>query len=436
MTVVRDKLWAVGQWLTHDFFKASAMIFALGLIGSLLNLACRVVLGRMLTSEQYGEMETMMQVCAYVSVPVGALQMVVAREAARAKGQGQEGRIGDVIWTMGRQLSGYVLAAMALLAIAAPFLRDFFRFNSVWPVFATASIVLSVFTFSIIFGGLQGGHRFWQGSVSSLIGPVFRIGLSWALIKHGFGATGALAALAGSTVAMSLAGFAFAWDLVKQRSRKLIRMAPLYQFIWPIVLTMWMASILGGIDIFIVKRAFSSLTAGDYARTIAVVRLSLFVNGALTVALFPWVASEQAGGRKTAHLLGKALGVGMGISVLAAVFFTVFPGFVLGIFYREVQPVMIEWIRLLGWALIPGSLFTILTQYHMARQEYRFLYWLIPAGAAYGALLLLCRQSIHAIIVAMGAGSLVVVAGLLFPVLLEHRNREMALPLEAKKEEH
>ena len=306
------------------------------------------------------------------------------------------------------------------------------RISLPWSIALPAAAAAFVFSFA----GAMAVTWLPKDVVRPLVLGLLVLVLAYTVIKPGFGATGALAALAGSTVAMSLAGFAFAWDLVKQRSRKLIRMAPLYQFIWPIVLTMWMASILGGIDIFIVKRAFSSLTAGDYARTIAVVRLSLFVNGALTVALFPWVASEQAGGRKTAHLLGKALGVGMGISVLAAVFFTVFPGFVLGIFYREVQPVMIEWIRLLGWALIPGSLFTILTQYHLARQEYRFLYWLIPAGAAYGALLLLCRQSIHAIIVAMGAGSLVVVAGLLFPVLLEHRNREMALPLEAKKEEH
>ncbi len=423
------------RWISHDFFKASALLFALSLVGSIVNMLCRIMLGRLLTSEQYGEMETMMQISVYVSVPVAAVQMVVARQVAFAKGEGRTDRIGDIIWVVGRQMGMYALATVVLILGAAPFIRDFFHLNSIWPIVATSGIVLSVFMISVISGALQGGHRFWQGGVSALFGPVSRIGLSWALIRPGFGATGALAAHAGSSMIMSVAGLAFAWDLIRKRAREPVNLRGMYRFLVPAMMTLWLTGVIGGIDIIIVKRLFSTWVAGDYMRVSAVVRLSLFVNGALTLALFPWVASEQAGGRQTIHLLVKASAAGLGVGVAAALLFSVFPGFVLSIFYRDIPPHMLAWLRLLGWALIPVGVFNVLIQYHMARQEYRFLFRLAPAIAAYAGLLILFRQSIPALIMAMGGGALGVVLCLLLPVWLNRNaapsDRERACAREA-----
>lgn len=412
--VAERKTWMrVGwNWISHDFFKASALYFMLSMAGTLLNFVGRVVLGRMLTPAQYGEMEAMMQVVAYAGIPLAAIQMSIAREVARAKGEGKTEQIGAIIWTVGRKMAVYSMAAMAFLVIVAPWLRDFFKLNSVWPVYASSALTLSGFLSVVVIGGLQGGHRFWRVGLSCLFGPLSRIGFSWALIKPGFGATGALAANAGSGIVMSLAGLAFVWDLIKNRSREPVDLRPLYRFVGPIMLTLWVSSIIGGVDIFVVKRVFSVVEAGDYARVSATVRLALFINGVLTTAFFPWVVTEQAGGRDTGHLLVKALAAGAGIAVAAAILLSVFPAFFLGIFYTQISPVMVGWTRLLSWALIPGSLIAILIQYHMARQEYRFLRWLVPAGLLYTGMLVWFRHSVEAMIVAMGIGGALIVTGL------------------------
>jgi O-antigen/teichoic acid export membrane protein len=398
------------SWIRHDFFRVGAVYFIVSLLGSLVNLLCRVVLGRMLTPAQYGEMEAMMQVGAWASIPMCAVQTAVTREVARARGEGRVDHIGAIILIVGREMCFYAMIAATIMFLIAPCIRDFLKLNSVWPVYATSAVVLSGFLSVVVSGGLQGDHRFWRLGISSLFGPLSRVGLSWALIRPGFGATGALVAHAGSGIVMSLAGLCFVWDLIKKRTRDVVALGRMHRQMVLIMVTLGAGTVFGGIDIVIVKRVFSVLEAGDYARVSAMVRLALFSSGALTVALFPWVASEQAGGRKTGHLLGKALTVGLGLGVGAAILFTLVPGLVLGIFYGEVSADMVFWTRLMGWAMIPGNLLTIVFQYQMARQEYGFLKWMGPASVVYAALLLLFRRSIPAIIGCMGAGSCIIVA--------------------------
>ncbi len=406
----KSRLLPLWRWLSHDFFKASATLFSFSLIGSALNMVCRILLGKMLTTEQYGEMETMMQIVAYAAAPIAAMQVILTREVAGSVGKGDDKHIGDLLWAATVRMGLYSLIAIGLLSLIAPLIRDFFKLNSVWPVHATGAIVCSGFVLCVAQAGLIGKLRVKRWGVTGVVGPACRIGFSWLLIGFGFGASGALAALAGSNLLMGVAGLVFIRDLFVNRARRTLLLAPLAGHILPTIGIFWLFSVIGGLDIFVVKRAYSSSVAGDYARVSALARLAMLFIGSIATVLFPWVSTEQAGDRRTAHLLVKAAAAGGGLAAACALFFSLFPAFALRFFYpaNTLTPDMLAWMRWMTWAMIPNGLIGFLVQYYLARREYRVFAGMVPMGLAYGGLLIVFRYSISALIAAMGAGSLII----------------------------
>ncbi len=411
-------LLAVREWLRHDFFRISAVIFGLSTLSSLLNMIVRWLMCRMLTTEQYGEMETVLQAGSYIGVPISTLSIIMTREVAFARGEGQDVKLQAVIWTLGRLIVLYGIFGMLLLLALSPFIRDWFHFNSVWPVTAVSTLGVTGCLLVILQSALQGSHRFFHGGLMGLSGPLFKIVLFWILATAGYGATGAVAAHSLANALMGFVGLFFAWDLLfPRRFSGFLPLPPLFRFFIPITLTLWVSTVFSGVDIFFVKRVFSAVEAGNYARVSSLARLSFVITGMLALVLFPWVASEQAGGRSTRHLLVRSLIVSAGIALSAALAFTIMPRFLLLIFYPEVTADMIVWARMMGWALIPANLFGILLQYYMARQEYGFLKWFALATVGYVGLLAWVRHSIPHLILAIGFGSALLVVLLAIPAL-------------------
>ncbi len=411
---LRDRL----NQLDHPYFRQSAIVFLLSLMGGVLNLACRIVLGRMLTGEQYGEMETALQFGSYLMMPLSTLNLFLIRQVAEADGLGDPARIQSAVRILGGWILLYGGGSAIGLVVLGPWLRDWFRYHSLWPFLATAT--LGVTTSALLVGAalLQGTRQFWRNGFVGLAGPSVRIVASWGLVGLGYGATGAIAALSISNVVMGVVSLFLILPLLRPwRPSAEVSQRVLGRALVPLTLIFWMGGILGGVDLFFVKRVFDPWIAGDYARVSAVVRQGLMLNGFLAVTLFPWVAAEKAGGRSTQHLLLRALGVAGGMALGMAVVFTLFPGLILRLFYGEVSERMLQWTPRLAWALVPGSLIPLLIQYVLARGEYRALLIVWPAVGLYLFLLGAFCDSIEAIIPAVGFGLLAIAALMTWRIL-------------------
>jgi len=409
-------------WFFHPFFRHSATVFLLSIAGGGLNLVCRIVVGRMLTGEQYGEMETALQVGAYLMMPLSTLSLLLIRQIAEAEGLNDRARLQAAVWTVGKWIFLYSAASAAVLLFVGPLLRDWFRYNSLWPFAATGSLSLSGAGLVVGAALLQGTRKFWRNGLMGLAGPLVRIFVSWGLIGMGFGATGAIGALAFSNVVMGTVGLLLGWKLLfPWRPSAILPQGAFVRSLVPLTLIFWLGGLVGGVDLFFVKRMFDPWLAGDYARVSAVVRQVMMLNGFLAVTLFPWVAAEKAGGRGTGHLLLRALGIALLMALGAAMAFTIVPRLILGLFYGEVTPVMMRWTPRLAWVLVPGSLIPLLLQYVMARAEYGILKTIGPAVAFYVLLLAVFRQSVEGMIAVMGLGLWALVVLMVLTIMRNQR---------------
>ena len=411
-------------WLIHPYFRHSATVLSLSLAGGVLNMLGRIVLGRLLTGEQYGEMETALQAGSHLMMPLSTLQLLLIREVADADGAGERSRLQSAVRRLGGWILAYGALSALLLLILAPLLRDWFHYGSGWPFAATAS--LSVTGAALMVGSalLQGTRQFWRNGVMGLTGPVIRIAATWALVALGYGATGAIAALSLANAGMGVASLFLALPLlIPWRPSEGAASSALARAWLPLTLFFWLGALLGGVDLFFIKRVFDPWTAGDYARTSAIVRQVLAMNGVFTVTLFPWVAAERGGGRGTGHLLIRALGAAALMAAGAALLLSLFPSLILRLFYGMVTPAMLRWTPRLAWALAPGSLIPLLIQYVLARRDHTLLG---PLGLVTGLYLLslhLFRHSVESLITAVGAGLGAIVGLMILGIAWSQRGR-------------
>jgi O-antigen/teichoic acid export membrane protein len=398
----------MGRWvhglLRDEFLRLSAVFVAMNAVGSLLTMAYRIMLGRLLTTEQYGEMDAMLQFGMLLSIPIGAVQLAIIHFVAKAVAGGHAEVAGGLLWRAFRRMGIYSVIVIVTVGVMAPWLRDFLHLNSVWPIHATLSGVIAIFLFTVASAGVQGAERFVAIGFVGIAGAVARIGISYLMIRPGFGATGALAGTAGSTLVMALLAVLCVWPMLKAGAHTRVDTSPVYRYLWPTLAAMGVGCLLGSVDMLIVKHYFDKEAAGLYARASAVARIGAMVNSALLTVLFPRVTSEATQGRSTRGLLLRSAGLGLAVSAGTAVVFTFWPSVPIRILHGDGYDGIAPWMIGLTWALIPGSILGFAVQYLMGRHDFRFLIPYAAAAVLYGIGLWLFHDTIPVLIGVIAVG--------------------------------
>ena len=418
----RTRLFPILDWLQDDFVKLIGIVTFLHLVGSGLNMACRMVVGRLLTSEQYGEMEAVLQIGMLIGVPAGVAATALTRYVALAVGRGEPEAAGALVWRAARRMSIYIGAALVIVLATAYPMKMFLHFGSVWPILSGAAYHIMAMILIVPQSALSGMQRIALVTSLGLVGGVVRIWLSWILIGMGFGASGALAAAASGHVISVILIAIVVWPLVRHHTRFPVNTGPVYVYMWPVLLTQIFCVAIGVADMFVIKRAFSPEQAGLYGRAAAVGRLGIFFMSSFAAVLFPKVAAAHAGKSDAVHMLRKTILLGGVAACAAATFCSLCPALVIRFLHGNAYPEIVPWVRGISWALIPGSLAGFPLQYLMGKGSFRFLLLLAPIALAYVLVMWFCRNSVPMVIGTVASGGVMMLAGTLASVyMLEKR---------------
>lgn len=158
------------------------------------NFVFHFVISRKLGPDAYGALGALLGIILVLSVPAGALQVVITREVASRRA-GEAGVIVPVV--AGPLLAEAVLwgtGAALVLAAASPLLQTFLHLPSV-----STALLLSAYTIPIAIGlvpraVLLGEMRFRWVALATVVGGVTRLVLGVILVEAGTGVNGAVAA--------------------------------------------------------------------------------------------------------------------------------------------------------------------------------------------------------------------------------------------------
>ena len=382
------------------------------------NYLFQVVMSRQLGPAEYSLLGSVFALVTVLGVSLSALQTASAKAVATNPGEHPAQRLDPLTKTTIR----YGLAASAVVALLSPLVASFLH-SGIAPGIALATFIVPAGLLAIGQGRLQGREAFTALALLSIGLALGRIVASAVAVALHLGVTGVVIV----TVLTSLVGGATALHLTRHSAPSLpsavrgdvVRASLALLIFWVMV----------SIDIPVARHYLSSAdAAGQYAAASDVGKAVLWLPGALSVMMFPRVASRRQRNLMPHPPLVKAFGLAAALCIPAVLFLWIAGARVIPLFFGTsyAEGAKIEWQ--VGAACLPFALSNVLIFYHLTRDTSAFIGGLAGALIIEIAALSVLHNSTTEIVSVMGATGTGVLLAIGVPGSIRRLRKSRALP--------
>lgn len=403
----------------HPFLSGSAIVLAGSLATNVLNYAFNLVIGRMLTPVEYGEVALLVTLSMLLTAPFGSIRILLTQRIATLTGRGDTDNIVHLISLTRRVVFFFGIGATLFLLALSPWSADFFRVEMV-PM-ALLSLIIPVSLAASITGSIaQGRQAFALLSLSSIIATLVKFTGSVALIAIGLASSGVVLALIGSALAAHL--FLLAFPQVKRffphfglwtfdfrlflshlstlrtffdhrRIRLFAKSIPPY-FSIALAATL-LGALFGMIDVVLGKRLLDAESAGILSAVAVLGRVITYGSGAIVTVLLPLSATSlaiQSSGDNVAlpkkqgaspdRFLALSLAIVGGSGIACLFLFRFFDTEIVSLLFGERYLAATPFLFTFGVAMFLGSLSAVFISHFLARLDRFFIipFAIVTAG--------------------------------------------------------
>ena len=411
------------------FIRNNIIILVFFNSASVFNYLFQVVVGRSISSINYGVFNSLFAMVIIFSAPVSILHIVFSRFIVNLSlsGMGKVKTLFMKSFIVILVFSGTILFSGI---IAIPLIKDFFHLEVTTPIVLVLVTVCFSLLFPIPFAILEGLHRFTRLGIGSGCSPLIRfLGALLFVAGLGWGVNGAL--LTAATASVFTLGFGL-WslkDIFKVSSEPLPdgTFRDMANYSGPVFLSTTMITTLGTIDISLVRHYCSPEEAGLYATAAILGRIALFLPGALITVLFPSAAKARALGEKDGYILWTSLSFTAFLAFSVAFLFNLWPEQFISLFLGDQHREAASLLKIISIAMAILSLTNVIASYSLARSDYAFLFPLVAGVTLMTALILTYHDTATTIayIMLLSVSSIFIVA---FAQLIFKINRSSTAP--------
>jgi O-antigen/teichoic acid export membrane protein len=367
-----------------------------------------MIASRTLGVAEYGTLYALLSVMALAAAPASIVMPVITRFAAEFKA------LED--WTHLRGLAvglarAFLLVAIVLIAVAAvaavPFGASLH--TPAWAI-PVVAVLLAVMLASTAYRALaQGVQDFGGYSISAVVEGIAKVAATLLFAAVGWRFFGALAGF----IIGSVAGGAFM--VYRTLGRVLKYPEEPVRYDWrriavagagSVALTVAI-SILGNVDVIVVKHAFDAHQAGIYSAASLGGKILLFGFGFIPAVLLPQAADRRARGERTRGVLAACVVVVVGLGVCGVVLLKYFG---LTLLHVLVGTRFDAANDLLGWygaAMTLVALLNLLGAYGIATHRLAFGWSLLAGSILTGVAIAFYHPTLLAVVMVLGAGTAV-----------------------------
>ncbi len=349
-----------------EFIKNNIVFFAGSMIVAVLNYLYHPILGRMLSVEDFGEVQSLISLSMQLGVFGGVFSMIAINVVANYEDREER----DLVISTLKKIFLYINGTMfVVIVLMSTMLEDFFQFSSPYPFISLGILLLT--GVSIIFrkAFLQGISDFKATSWVSIIQAAGKLLFAVIFVYFGFRSLGAISGL---VVAQGLA-MAYVYYktkkrlnlsiFVKNRVKDLIKKE--YKYALLILLATSAVTFLYTADVLMVKHWFSPEEAGLYSGIATIARIIIFASGSVSAVLVSAVRIKNTG-EENRKILKKGLAMTLLISCGGFLVFSLFSKLVIttliGVRYIESSSLLGE----LSFLLLLVSVINLLFFYFLA----------------------------------------------------------------------
>ncbi|MCK5123102.1 MAG: glycosyltransferase [Candidatus Pacebacteria bacterium] len=357
--------------IASDKFLRNNFIFFCGsLVVAVFNYLYHPVLGRMMSVEEFGEVQTLISLLAQTGIIIGIFRMIALNIISNQKTKDENRETILMLYKLA--LCATIVISSAII-ICSPFLKSFFHFNSFYPFISLAIILFIGFLISFREAILQGRHKFKALSLNQIFLSSGRLIFSALLVYLGWSSFGAIS---GIIIAQSIVLFYIisktkllfdfsGWNIKIdwQKMKRELKYGSLILTVSLCVTFLYTA------DIMIVKHYFPSETAGLYSGIAIIARIIFFVTGSIVGVLLPSIKLKDKNGNNR-KILSRSLFLFFSIGGTVLILFSLFPEFVINLLLGDRYLVYAHLLPRMSLLLFLVSVINLLFFYLLALRNY------------------------------------------------------------------
>ncbi len=355
--------------------RASAWLVIGGVAAGVMGYVFQVLMGRMLTVQDYGLFNALMAHLVILSAPMGALMMMVTRRVSACRAVGDHGSIRHLYYSTNFRAVFVTGAAVAICFLFLGWVQSYLEVSDSNVIVLMGLVFLSLPPKVINNSFLQGLQYFRWLSIVSVLEIVFKIVCVVILVQIGYGLSGVFSGVFISGVLVWLIIYIVLHRPLIDGQKKQYRTDHFtFRLVLPVLLANTAFVVMTQLDIVIVKYYFTAEEVGFYAAASIMGKAVMYLPGYISLALFPMVAEDHVQGKDSAGLLFQAIGLTVLLCSIGALFYFMFGEWVIALLYGESYRESGEILRYFGFAMFPMALVMVAEHFLIARGRVLFGY--------------------------------------------------------------
>lgn len=342
------------------------------------NLLYQLLIAHRLSPVDFAAVNSLLSIFMLISAPLATFQTAIAKYSAEFNARGENEKIRVLFRKFLAIASGLALASFFVFYFASDYITKSLKIYST-PSGYILAVLVSVSLLSPVFCGiLQGLELFGWLISASLISGILKLLFAFIFIICGFNIGGALGAFLFSVVSLIAIGAIPIKGLISfHPAESGVNFKEIFFYLFPVTVSSFCYMNLVNSDMVMVKYFFSPQDSAFYSLAQMAGKIFLFLPGAISIVMFPRVSGLNAKNMDTRSTLKASLFYGAALSIFAAIFYNIFPGFTLKLLTGKVFPESIALGRLFSISMSIFSLLFILITYFLSLKDLRFIKYLV-----------------------------------------------------------
>jgi len=372
--------------MRDEFWRNNLVFFIGSMLAALLNYLYYPVLGRMLSVNDFGEVQTLVSIFLQSTIFFSVLGLITVNIITNRSGDPVKVR---TVFELEKLALLAALIGLVIVLVLAKQIQAFLHFNSFWPLAAlSAAIVASVpLTFRQFY--LRGRLLFGAAARSAIWAAGAKLVLSSLLVYLGYRSSGAIAgivlaqliALVYTARIARKAGYLRSLVGVRQTHwMDLQILRPELKYGLLVLAVTLFITLQFSLDIVVVKHYFPADTAGLYAGITTIARIIYFLTASIGIVLMSSVKLSVPASTNRS-VLKRSFGLLLALGVPALLFFWAAPRLVIKVMLGSKYLDYASLLPLLSLAMLIISATGLLLNYHLALRRFKVV---IPAAIGAG----------------------------------------------------
>lgn len=412
----------IGQ---SNFLRMNAVFFVGSLAVAFLNYLYYPIVGRLLPTVAFGEVQTLISLYMQVTIFMTVLTLVSLNVVVNETNKDTANRILTELEKLALYIGTALLVLVAVLAVP---LSQAFKFDSPWPFVVMALVFMIGIPSAFGMAYLRGKQDFVGTSIAGVVGSTAKIVFAVVLVMAGMQTLGAVTGLLLAQLVML--GY-IAWKARKLGFARTVGdgwkldsvvLRPYLPYGLFVLCLSLITTLLFSVDVVVVKYLFSPEVAGQYAGIATVARIIFFLTASISAVLM-----SSVGIHKPMHdnwrVLLRSLAMTAAIGGVATIIFGLFPVQIIHILMGDRYDAYASLLPPLSLALFVISLANLLAAYNMALRSYYSAVAAIIGLAATGGALLAWHDTPRQVVYSFLFGSVVMFAAFMLWTFVGRRSK-------------